>query len=1289
MLCVARFPARAPRSCERRAGRGRRDEEGGRAVNAVPRWLLAAFAAMLCATLGAGAWFYFSQRQSASEDAGRLLESIARSKMESLLQWRTSHLSEAAEITASRFLTEGVARWFSDPRADVSEQIRARFRSMQNHIRCDNVLLVDANGRTRLSLSPSPDPLPPEVTQAVAATLRERKPMLTALRMDNSSVPRLEAVAPIFDADATGPKPAGAVVLQIDARETLYPLIRSWPVPARTAEALLLQRDGDTALLLNELRHRQGTALKLRIPLTQTHTPAVQAVLGAQGILEGRDDRGVDVLSALMPIPQSPWFLVVQADAAEVFAPWRFRSMLILALILGCVLVGTAGIGIVWQRNLKAHYRSLLHAETARRDIEKLYRSLFDNMLNGFAYCRMIREDGRPKDFTYLAVNNAFGALTGLKDVVGKKATEVIPGILENDPELLKCFDRVARTGAPEKFETYMVSMKMWFSISVYRPQEGHFVTVFDVITRRKQAEQAMRESEERYRLLADNAEDFVVLHDAQGHRLYVSPSYYRVTGWTPDEFHRTDWRSRVHPDDIPVAERAWQANMAGQITTIEYRLRCRDGSWIWAEARCNPIFGSDGKITNLLIWSRDITARKRAETSMREGEALLRSITDHSEDMIFVKDRDSRYLYMNPAGLRLTATTLEQIRSRTDLEWNPNTEEAAGFMAADHRVVSSGQSETVEETVTSPQGARHVFLTRKTPRLDANGNTVGVVGICRDITKRKRAEDALRESEERFRSLYASMTETVALHEIVADAEGKAVDYRILDINPAFTKITGIPRNRAVGALASTLYGTSKAPFLDIYARVAASGEPASFDAFFKPLAKHFEISVFSPQRGQFATVASDISARKEAERCLAKQQTLLEGMNRILQEAIRCENENDLATRCLAITQELTDSQFGFINELNAAGTMDCLALTNPGWDACNIPYSEATALLKDMPVRGIRASVIQSGKPLTINDTTSHPDPIQLPAGHPPIHRLLCVPLKIGEKAIGLIALANKPLDYSLEDEQWTESLAAAFLEALQRLRARQQMRALNALLDHRVRERTTQLETANKELESFSYSVSHDLRAPLRAISGFAGMLAEDHAQHLNDEGRRLLGVINNEASRMGQLIDDLLHFSRAGRRPLQTANVDMHALAQVTFDECRAQTPRRDIRFQLHPLPPAQGDAAMLRQVWTNLISNAVKYTRPKTDTEINITGHGEDGELIYTVRDNGVGFDMEHAQNLFGVFQRLHSENEFEGTGVGLALVQRIIHRHGGRVWAEARPGEGAAFHFTLPARKE
>lgn len=246
------------------------------------------------------------------------------------------------------------------------------------------------------------------------------------------------------------------------------------------------------------------------------------------------------------------------------------------------------------------------------------------------------------------------------------------------------------------------------------------------------------------------------------------------------------------------------------------------------------------------------------------------------------------------------------------------------------------------------------------------------------------------------------------------------------------------------------------------------------------------------------------------------------------------------------------------------------------------------------------------------------------------------------------------------------------------------AEAELRALNAQLEERVSTRTAALEEANRELESFSYSVSHDLRAPLRAIAGFSKLLGSDHEESLDEEGKRKVGIIRDQAVRMGMLIDDLLAFSRLGRKSMDPAPVDMSELANKAFERINSEG-NEAVDFRIGRLPPATADRSLLEQVWTNLLSNAVKFSSRKDKPVVEVGGIVEEHEYVYFVRDNGAGFDPRYSEKLFGVFQRLHHESEFPGTGVGLALVQRIVSRHGGRVWADSQPGEGATFHFSLP----
>jgi signal transduction histidine kinase len=329
------------------------------------------------------------------------------------------------------------------------------------------------------------------------------------------------------------------------------------------------------------------------------------------------------------------------------------------------------------------------------------------------------------------------------------------------------------------------------------------------------------------------------------------------------------------------------------------------------------------------------------------------------------------------------------------------------------------------------------------------------------------------------------------------------------------------------------------------------------------------------------------------------------------------------------------------------------------------------------------------------------------VGLPPEYSPVRSLLCAPVQSPQRVYGYVMLLNRAGadEFSEEDEALAQILAAQVgriyengslyrevkryaerleAEIAERKQAQEDVRALNEDLERRIQERTAQLQQLNAELEAFGYTVSHDLRAPLRALSAYSSMLMDTEADRLSETGRRYLQTCIKSAERMGRMVNDLLAFSRLGRQALSIGPVDMAELIREVWEEA-IPLGRSNAQLRLGEIPPALGDRAMLREVWANLISNALKYSGRNPQPIVEIGGARNAGELLYSIRDNGVGFDMAYAPKLFRVFERLHVSSDFEGTGAGLAIVERILHRHGGRVWAESEPGQGATFHFSLP----
>ncbi len=713
-------------------------------MNRFPRALTVALVVVLLALVSGGTWFYRVQERSLQRQVEGELAAIARLKADQIAAWRAGRLNEAAELTERPLLGRQIARWLANPRDDERESLLSEFRVLQRHNGYSDVLWEDENGRVRLSLS-GRTRTHESTAQALAAALGDGQPVLTELHTEaDDPRPQIDAVAPLFTGDGQARKPLGALILVTDAQQLLYPLIQSWPTPSRTAETLLVRRDGDHVLYLNDLRHRAGTALKLRIPVSQTDVPAVMAVLGKEGVVEGRDYRGVEVVSVLRAIPSSPWFMVAKVDTAEAFAAWRSRSALILLLLLGFVSAVGAGGLVIWQRNEKAHYRSLFQAETARRHSEDRHRITLMSVGDG-----VISTDGTGR---VEVLNPAAETLTGWSDEEARgRPLEDVFHILNEETRAAveNPVARVLREGVVVGLANHTVLLArdgterpIADSGAPIRGEEGSLtgvVLVFRDQTEERAAQKTLIVSESRYRRLFEAAQDGILILDADTGRIMdVNPFLEGLLGYSFDSLVGKEiWEIGLLKDVAASQAMLCTLQDVGYVRYDGLPLEARDGRRVEVEFVSN-VYQIDGaKVIQCNI--RDITDRKRAELALRHAHERLQCFVDANIVGVIVASPSGGVIEANDYYLRMIGYTREEFEQGM-VNWRAIT--PPEWLAADEQAIE----ELLERGICTPYEKEYVR--RDGTRVSAflsdailPGPEKHIVAFVLDITARKRLE--------------------------------------------------------------------------------------------------------------------------------------------------------------------------------------------------------------------------------------------------------------------------------------------------------------------------------------------------------------------------------------------------------------------------------------------------------------------------------------------------------------------------------------------------------------------
>ena len=747
---------------------------------------------------------------------------------------------------------------------------------------------------------------------------------------------------------------------------------------------------------------------------------------------------------------------------------------------------------------------------------------------------------------------------------------------------------------------------------------EPALLAVLRDTTERHEYEQKL----EMYYQLFENASDGIAFIDRDGYYLQANSTWCNMTGYNSDELEN------LHMSQVSSHEHA-QSTLQGLRTEGSWRAKTkmyhRDGAIIDVDAKSVAILDEYGQVDRYGSILHDMTDYNNMVTELERTQQRLKTYMDYTPALIYAKDKSGNYTYVN----KTVINTIPDLQGKSIADFNVGTA-IDEVNESDKQIFETRQPLQMEQHVLYG-GQDFWFLLTKAPVFDENGDVFEILAISIDISELKRAEQALADERNALRTLINAIPSLI----VIKDRKG-----RIITANEAYLRYSSYQNMEDIVGLTSV------------------------------------ELFPYSGKRGHL----SDIECMETGETSVDNEVpiTIYDGSLKWYSlTKIPLKNEQNLVTGMVGISHDITEQRMA--NERLRISEAKYRML------ASNLPKTALLIFNQDLTLTVVEGRALEdAGFP---NETMIGKTLYDLiPDASIDLFAARYLSVFEGETSNFEGQVFDRIYDIHImpihDDKDEIKEGMAVWHDISRERASETEIRKLNEDLELRVQQRTAELKLSNEELESFAYSVSHDLRAPLRAIDGYSRMLVDKHHTQLQDDAMRLLNIVRESAQEMGALIDALLDFSRLGRQSMNKDLISMTTIVEATFAEFQDEITA--VKVNLHPLPQANVDRGLIKLVFQNLISNAVKYSSQQSHPEITIGCQTEGEYPVYFIKDNGIGFDQRYASKIFGVFQRLHRAEDFRGNGVGLAIVYRIISRHDGRIWVESEVNKGTTFYFTV-----